>query len=425
MSPRFHAMLMVLAAALLAVAAGGCVEPLLPDNIDNSNGPEISILIRLPGGSRPSTKATISPQDDDETSIHHLQIWAFRNGNTHANERPVAYVIASNIGSWGEDPDDDVYTVILHLPESFLNLAPSAMNLDFYVLANGPSIGYPSAEKDEYLKTREQVRALTYGYSAADDPFGAQACTEVPSEGLPMSAFCEGVNVYAQLNPDLTPQQIQQSIPVVQLKRTVSRIRFIFSRLKDMNYVKINNVSIVPKPGSQTTGVIPKRVYVFTNSTASNPVAIPSENTGYETIAWSANLDYEDIHYPTSPGVTPATLLNSSYSEFSQDFEDFLQTDAVRNATTQQLVYFRETDQHLAVAIDYQFTRIDDEGREVIESYTQTIPLEGDNQVFPRNYTANLYAYFLEDQIHFSVSWDEWSFEDNGKSHIPLTNPTP
>lgn len=425
-------MLMMLAAAFLAAAAGGCVEPLDPEAV-NAGGPVISIQIRLPAGSRPATKGSVDALAA-ESSIYSLQVWAFLHGDTEAADfdqdaydaaLPLAYRYLSDIGGWRNQHDyvdgddwennEDIYIIHIPLPQSVLRMDAADLKLDFYVVANGESIGPFTEDHREYLMTRAEVRDMTFGKATDSDadPFGAVICRSVPANvGLPMSAYYDaGADVSFLLSdPNPAISTVQEYLPVIQLRRAVTRIRFAFSRLQKMNYVYIDAIRIIQNPSVSETDetVILEREYVFSHSAQTSSVATPA-NPSYETVTWPLNLRWSDMRSTQHPD----TLLIRS-TETLEDYDARLWADLAGDnpATTQFLLYLRETNRHLAVAIDYRFDRYDDEGHIVAESHTKVIPLEGTNVVFPRNYTANLYAYFLEDAIMFSVSCDAWNEDD-------------
>ena len=425
-------MLTVLAAAFVAAAAGGCVERLNPEDFVDNDGPEISILVRLPRGSIPFTKGSVDALDN-ESKIYSLQIWTFLHQDPTAegydDALPLAYTVLSDIGGWrnqnpyeGGDWNEDVYTIRIHLPGRVLHMEAEDLKLDFFVLANGGSLGALASDNREYRMTRSEVRDMSFGYDdvTGGDPFGAMPCLSVPQNiGLPMSAYYDaGADVsFLLTNPHPSISVIQEFIPVIQLRRAVTRIRFAFSRLRNMNYVYINKIRIIQNPEVSETdeAVIPEREYVFNHSEQTSGVVVPSTNPSYEIVIWDANLDYRTIRQTTNP----AALVRGDMTP--EEYDAFLWEDLASEspATTQQLLYLRETNRHLAVEIDYAFDRYDDQGHLVKEPHALVIPFQGSNVVFPRNYTANLYAYFLEDAILFSVSCDEWSLEN--VSHTNLT----
>lgn len=305
--------------ALLAFATSGCVEP-LDNNVPGIDPDAVYLPIRLYiPGAIPATK--VSPSDingltgNAESQIHCVQVWMFTH-NGSDEESALAYAEAGTLtgqkynlpngsgyyaeGYWSSDY---TYELSMRIPKSILK--GSNLKFDFYVLANAKSIGTTTLQ----AMTRGALKASMFGGTA--DYFGTTTpVTEVGASGLPISGFFnKGSNEETAANAsgvDLSflkedkvfePEDFYENLPIVQLERAVSRIRFAFAKPTGMTGVQIIKVEI---DGDQ----IPTSTYVFPRENGQFPA-----ETEYE---YPTNIGYTTILQGTAATqTTPATPLLS------------------------------------------------------------------------------------------------------------------
>ena len=444
-------------ATLLAVA---CEDPSLQDDPDMRT---LSLQLYVPDGAPdPATKAGGSVAFSAESKLYDVRVWVYEHkGEGEGDEDlPISFNLVTGLNSgsgWQNTEnlpngsgyygasywlDDHTLKIDLNIPGKVLDWPESRMKVDFYILANAASLHLlkptgtnpfttsPLVE-DPYTLPRGTLRSLVFGGS---DFFAA---TEVPSGGLPFTGFynrdkqgqANGVDISFMKNIGSLSQQqalaqMYDHIPIIQLSRAVSRIRLVFSRLKDMGYVQIDAIRLASANDPQE-GIIPNYSYVFPRGS----VVLPDPAPTYLPVTLPGLLNHQ------IPGVLhPEDLRSDNYAD-QQAYEAFLNEDLAKTSgrqTVQQFLYVRETDGPLAVVIDYTFFReAEDEGDDgggqaSEEHHTIVAPLmvpDGDGlsqaSSFPRNNSATLYAYFLEDTIRFRVSWDEW--DDQNITHTNLT----
>lgn len=443
--------LAIMATALLAFAAGGCVEPL------ENNGPGIDPdAVKLPirlyiPGAMPATKASTGFTGDvdgvsPESQIYSVQVWMFNhptyNGQTLVrggdDEAAVAYTEATinwtpahNIDGSGYYPsisghwNGDIYELPMLIPSNIFDRADEELRFDFYVFANGSSIGNP-ATRD---KKRGELKELTFGYtSATSDYFGLSNPVFALNEngpGLPIAGFfntnnstgdATGVDL-SYLRPEnleVLQQEagfdIKALTPVVQLKRAVSKIRFVFSRPTNMPGVSITDVIL----DAQT---IPDKTWVFENTTtlipttssynnAQKSLGISLATTAIGQIQDPSTLtsEYFDIHY------------SGSEKEKSQAYDDYL-TDAIGHKetvsgeqvpapqATEKVVYLRESDKAITGTIKYRLPGVQEEQSATFVMDPHST--DGYNN-FLRNHYWIVYAYFMGGKLYVKPTVAPW-----------------
>ena len=185
-----------------------------------------------------------------ESRIHTLQIWVFlAEAYTDGNDKnhPVGELVGyleptgDELDKLNEGNGD---TFLLTVSNAFAAQTP---HVDVYVLANvteancGVAItgNATPADLDAALFEGEYF-GTEVAYTSGDDKGKPKA---IPADGLPMSGKLLNQEVYGR-HP-IYRIGTSSSISVVPLVRMVSKVKFVFSRLKNSKeYVEINKVSI-------------------------------------------------------------------------------------------------------------------------------------------------------------------------------------
>lgn len=462
MSRKLHSIFTIVAVALLALGTSGCVEPLDDSSrpVVDTNSRDLTIRLYMPGA-MPATKAgtgdvnSVSP----ESALYNIQVWMFDHVTAGAssadNQKAIAYSeitdiwtntsnLPSGSGYYTEVPYwGKIYTyeVKLSIPGYFLDRDASQMKVDFYVLANGPSIGNP-ANRD---MTRKQLRDMQFGGSY----FGtATPATKVPETGLPISGFfnktngsgnpADGVDIsFLKTTQEITPTLIHQNMPIVQLERAVAKIRFAFVRPTGMSGVQVTKIVIDKQ-------LIPSQTYVFprekgdflgtgTNdypadyySEANAPAATISGVSGAPLLADSAIKEAEDPESLKSTsettfsatgksydGKTPATMSAQAYSDLLDDY------------ATSQNVYLRESSKMITGKIYYKLSESDTEQS---ASFTMTPDGSSDTYTnFHRNHSWIVYAYFQGEGLYIKpvvLPWQDgtsYTYTQRGSAVVAIS----
>lgn len=335
----------------MVFATSGCVEP-LDNNVRGFDPDAVYLPIRLyiPGVT-PATK--VSPSDingltgNTESQIHCVQVWMFTHGGLDT-ESALAYAEAGTLtgqttnlpnGSGyynqnydpGENPantldwskgyweNDYTYKLSMRIPKRILQ--GNNLKFDFYVLANAKSIGTTTLQ----AMTRGELKESMFGGGASDDFGTTSPVTEVGTNGLPISGFFnKGSNTETAANASgvdlsflkedkvFTPADFYANMPIVQLERAVSRIRFSFAKPIGMTGVQIINIDI---DGDQ----IPKSTYVFPRENGEFP-------TDYEYPTSTDHPDAEDGYVTIFPGTKTAPLLSDTQIAPYENPEDLKST---------------------------------------------------------------------------------------------------
>lgn len=440
--------LAIMATALLAFAAGGCVEPL------ENNGPGIDPdAVKLPirlyiPGAMPATKASTGFTGDvdgvsPESQIYSVQVWMFNhptyNGQTLVrggdDEAAVAYTEATinwtpahNIDGSGYYPsisghwNGDIYELPMLIPSNIFDRADEELRFDFYVLANGSSIGNP-ATRD---KKRGELKELTFGYtSATSDYFGLSNPVFALNEngsGLPIAGFfntnnstgdATGVDL-SYLRPEnleVLQQEagfdIKALTPVVQLKRAVSKIRFVFSRPTNMPDVSITDVIL----DAQT---IPDKTWVFENTTT----LIPTTSSYNAQKSLGISLATTAIGQIQDPSTLTTDYYNAhpvgEQSATAQGYDKYL-TAAIKNTVpqaTEKVVYLRESDKAITGKIKYRLPGMTESDNDLTADFKMILdsnpPKGTDYNNFLRNHYWIVYAYFMGGKLYVKPTVANW-----------------
>lgn len=447
MNRRLHILLMALATALLAAVAAACVQPLEQDPID-PNARDFIIRLYVPDG-RPDSKAATGEVASmgNESKLYNLQLWMFDHADPDATGDALAAIDAATAVVYSEVTDIrsgagwantenrasgyytewiDANTLEIHcaLPGYLMDRPDEDMLFDFYILANHTAIGSPASR----TMTRGELKSLTFGHVGSSDPFGVtNPCTGVASgTGLPVSGLYLGENgtgvdlSFLKTASSLTIEQIHQKLPVVQLQRAVSRIRFVFARPTGLNNVQIQRIEI---NGNQ----IPVETFVFPRG--NGQPALPG-NAYESAVTLLANAD--DTPLIPAAGIleVPDPLLLRSGCDTAvtftlngtsltkkpkdmsaQQYDSYLTWAIGDKTTTEKLVYLRESDKKIKGRIVYSLN-----GGTTFQEATFEMD-DQDATSFHRNHSWTVYGYFRGGHL-----LQIWPFVNPWEYHQEITS---
>lgn len=378
--------LIVMASLLTA-----CVYPLEPRPED---GPQLGLVVEFP--EKMGTKAEVGPMygSDAENSLHSLKVWVFRSDN---HEKVTAREIAEEDFPVGERTRRYSFPV----PLEFAEYVREGGKVDVFVLANENSLGMKRLVDAEWVDLNlnedsswDDLRGATFGDDAEGEVtpyrgFGLDYPVKevIEQYGLPFSGVGLNLDVQGEA-PDLR-------VNAIQIKRMVSRIRFIFCK------------TTVPQGGVDKSVAIqdvflnaykiPYRTYLFADQKTG--IYIPEGSdypdyipTGY-AFPWPAGKELVE-------NVAPENYLyvNQSPSDYEQ-----LLNNAVINGELSDMgyVYLRESDIPLSGRINYT---VDGE----LKSRDFQMSAKGD---FARNHTWTVYGYFVSGRfLQLSLRVLPWDY---------------
>lgn len=458
-APTIHMLTSLLAATLLMAAAMSCVEPFTPvDPVDDGQPVELPLRISVPASGLIATKSETIAPETAEAAAKELQIWAFKHGDEGS---AVAY---RNVPSTSA-PQDGVYETTL--PISRQVITSGILNLDFFVVANGSSIGgvhkMEGSDDVTATMTRSELMALAFGKTVSGetvtDYFGNTTKTDaVPASGLPMSCFNDtgfditflkyglttlqiaaikakatgddkdqpyDLSAFDELSTKLSDTQkefIQNTLcPQVlgtshypywselwsklcpSFQLTRAVSKIRFIFTKAQNMSESTDIISIMISDQADEGAIPLSTYLFPHT----PIAFPGNS--FETVTWGDDdtplLDNTDIKTID----TPYRLLWTS-GMTAQAYTTLLNTAVDRNEVTEKLLYLRESDKALKCKVTY---KIDNTSHEA----TFTLPEGAD---FHRNSWWTIYAFFMSYKLNFLITVYDW--DTYGKGVISIGN---
>ena len=265
--------------------------------------------------------------------------------------------------------------------------AASREHVDVYVAANIENSNC-NVELGGQM-TQEQLEAALIQKTTVD-PFGVTAPVSVVPEnvGLPMSGV-------------LRDQPVTGSAPVlrlgngeevakVQLIRTVSKLRFAFSRQTGGETLQVNSIKL-------NTEMLPIAEYIF--------------------MADGKPYDRKTCHIKTESGYDTATLnlLSTPLTEIAdnadpviyawgydeatpEDYEARIETAVASGKLTQRYFYLRESDKLITGEIKYQVGNGDE------QTATFTMVNDGTDDGFSRNHVWTIYSYLAEAKLKLIVA---------------------
>ena len=459
MAERFTRRFRLLAIALLAMAATACVEPLHPYGAgSDARGAYLPVSIYLPEMPA-STKASAGPVTAlaAESALHDLQIWAYTHQAADAtaqdSEGPVSYLclpsISETVVSSGE------IDVTLRIPDYVMIRPDSLLLFDFYVLANGSSVGIDPGISSASKLTRGDLKAKTFGEYDGSGFGKINVVRNVPDGGLPMSCFFNNGGTGFDLSflkldfktdqltyvknhhgrtydaedtdyIDLGLTAAQQAYlashcvtdgvwnwyrlsPLMTLTRAVSKLRFVFAKTTGQTNVGVTSVEVVDF--SDESGLIPESTYVFPRET-SGSIALPG--TSYLSVAMGSDrlplLNSEAILADSNPSRlrSNSTVVDPYFgppAEMTvQQYNDFLTWWMDGNTSTEKLLYLRESDKPIRGRINYWYGDNHD-----YATFDMTGVSGAD---FSRNHAWTVFAYFSYNARRLEVEtvvlpWDD------------------
>lgn len=299
---------------------------------------------------------------DGDSIIHTLQIWVFEhegNGNL--------------VGYFTPSTTDDLNTAGSAIYQMAVTpqFAKNKPNVDVYVLAN---VGESNcACKYDANSTRTQLEAAVLKHEGSKDPFGLTTLVEaVPADGLPMTGALRNQKVTGE-SPVLRVGE--GSLATVRLVRAVSKVRFIFSQMKDGEGVM--RVKRVTLNGS----VLPKEEYLFLSEEYTGSEFHINTAGGYETETVNLVGEIDDVATTTDPQsyVYTAGMGAKAYEEL------IAEGLTEKKLTLGGLFYLRESDKKLTGQICYTINNG--------EEKTATFEMH-DAGDFSRNHTWTVYASY-------------------------------
>ena len=314
-----------------------------------------------------SDNGNVAADSDNEKKISSLHIWVFR----HSDGTLMGYLNpdVTSLSATG----NAMYQIVM--PDEFVTTKP---NVDVYVLANVTAAKCDLSALDQSV-SRSQLEGILIGHKDASDYYGLTTLvTEAPTVGLPMSGVLKNQPVYGEA--PVLRIGTSEHIATLQLVRAVSKMRFVFSRADDRNYV-VNNIIL-------DGGTMPTQEYLFLDG------AYPT----YRLKVKKANgvTVYEELSTKLIENVTVNNKCDdpSEYAYVSGDGQDYENT--INTAVTKEKVsdlgrfYLRESDIKLTGKINYKV----DEG----SSKEATFSMKADGD-FSRNHTWIVYAYFMNGNL--------------------------
>lgn len=439
MSIRWFHSFFLLATFLMMAVGVSCVEPFDNTPPEVSEDCELTFQISI-ASPRVMTKSVVDGFAD-EAKIYDLQVWAYTHGGGK-EEYAIAYAHLFDEAGGEVSPEK----LTMKFRSNMVN--SDATSLDFYVLANGSSVGFNQGERPQRKVLQEAVfgdgDGSGFGTACVDGvPDGSK---EGKGKGLPMSGyFGTGFDISflrfgftkAQIdaikekatgddkeNPydlsDLAPVTfspvqedfIQNTLcrpvgdvypswstlfdqisPKLYLNRAITRIRFVFAKAENMAAItQITSIQIVDE------NMLPVSTYLFPRENTSD-TDIKRDGTGYvDPFIWTGDngilLSNDNILSVDTP-----LRFRKTDDQISQDY-DYLLTEIVnKKPSTQKLLYLRESDkENCQCVISYKIDNSDN-------STTITFP----GVRLSRNTGWTIYAYFMSYKLEFQVSVsDNW-----------------
>lgn len=312
-----------------------------------------------------------------ENAIYSLQIWLF----THDTHKLIGYYTSTAPSSLSVS---EPYELIqLTVDETYAETpAASRERVDVYVLANvqQENCNLTLDETTTQAELEEVVMEKT-----TIDPFGVtNPVLSVPTNlGLPMSGVLRNQPVTGEA-PILRLDK-DGEIATVLLIRTISKIRFAFSRQTGSETLRINSIKL-------NGSMIPMAEYLFMSEAApyNRKTCHIKTESGYDTTSpellsealEDVAVNDNPVQYAWTEGLAPI-------------YYEQLLDNAPTSDITQRLYYLRESDQMLQGEIKYKI------GNE--EEKTATFKMV-DVGGFSRNHVWTVYVYTAQARIQVVVA---------------------
>lgn len=361
----------------------GYVDPTNPNNASNT---KLYVYVYAPQEAQ-STRAyegDVVNTITNENSVYSLQIWVFG----HISHNLLGYYASTQPSSLSTS---EPYELIqMTIDETYAETEEASRErVDVYVAAN-ISNSNCNVELDGQL-TQAQVEAALIQKTTAD-PFGVTTpVSAIPENvGLPMSGVLRNQPVTGTA-PVLRLDNAGQ-VARVQLIRTVSKLRFAFSRQTDEETLKINSIKL-------NTELLPIAQYIFMADGApyDRKTCRIKTDSGYETE--TPNLLSEAIT-EIAENEDPVIYAWGYYDEDSpeaapQAYEARIETAAADGFLTQKYFYLRESDKLIQGEIKYQVG----EGDEQTATFRMV-----DTGGFSRNHVWTVYSYLAEAKLKVIIA---------------------
>ena len=312
-----------------------------------------------------------------ENSIYKLQIWVF----THDSHKLIGYYAPEE--SPGLSAANPYELIQLTIDETYAETpAASRETVDVYVLANVQQENCNLTLDGN--TTQAQLEAALMEKTTID-PFGVtNPVMSVPTNlGLPMSGVLRNQPVTGEA-PILRLDK-DGEIATVLLIRTISKIRFAFSRQTGSETLRINSIKL-------NGSMIPMAEYLFMSEAEpyNRKTCHIKTESGYDTTSPELLSEaLEDVAVNDNPVQYAWT------EEQAPIYYERLLDDAPASNLTQRLYYLRESDKMLQGEIKYQI------GSE--EEKTATFKMV-DTGGFSRNHVWTVYVYTAQARIQVVVA---------------------
>ncbi|MBR5735249.1 MAG: hypothetical protein IKX60_00430 [Bacteroidales bacterium] len=425
-----------------------CYEEMTPDKFTDPMARELTLRFYLPGVIAPATKTVagdVASVSDPESRIYNVKVWAFNHVDlTDAaavaaadNQMAVAYTEVQDI-AWNNTSNlpngsnyyaatywADTYTleVKINFPGYIMGRTADQLKFDFYVLANASSIGVDPT----YNTTRGDLKALTFGYTSAEDdlfgpyqqnratwgatPSAAINGSSTNGPGLPISGFFNkdkngapnGVDLSFLIDntASMTLDEVREQLPIVQMERGVSKLRFFFTQPTGMTGASVTKIEIL-------TEQIPAQTYVFPREDGTE-FQLPATDGGVTYVFKAAEIPgptSEDIVELEDPETLKAT--SDTYSTATaQAYETALDNIVGEKTNTQRFVYLRESDKALTCRIYYKMSETSEETYKEF-SMSDVADYSAETTNFHRNHYWTVYAYFMGGQLFVKPTVADW-----------------
>lgn len=357
--------------------------------------PKLQINIYTPG--HPVvTRADVGDVEGEkaEMTIHKLQIWVFE----HSNGEKVAYLEDTNPMAQLRDTTGGAFlrgTYQLIVSNKFAEDRPA---VDVFVLANGNQTGLQTFGENT---TRNVLQSALM----EEGCYGLTTFQTSVSEtqGLPLSGRLNA----AELGGVAPVLYVKNTVTVV---RSVSKIRFIFSRNKpdaedegkdDLHITKID----------LDADMLPNSAYLFLSGQYTPRVYHLPDGIAYNSLKTLA----EPVSMTINQCATPAKYAFVS-SLTGQEYENLINSGITQNELTQVgRFYFRESDRQMRGTIYY---RIEDKTTNHVDDRKATFKMNSAGD-FSRNHTWIVYGYFAgSDNLQItSVKITPWEEVPGDNSH--------
>lgn len=319
----------------------------------------------------------------NENAVYSLQIWVFG----HTSHNLLGYYASTQPSSLSTS---EPYELIqMTIDENYAETEEASReHVDVYVAANVANSNC-NVELDGQM-TQAQLEAALIQKTTVD-PFGVTAPVSVVPEnvGLPMSGVVRDLPVTGTA-PVLRLDNGEQQIARVQLIRTVSKLRFAFSRQTGGETLRVNSIKL-------NTEMLPIAQYIFMDAEApyDRRTCHIKTDSGYETA--TPNLLSEAV---TEIAENEDPVIYAwGYDEATPEvYEERIETAAASGLLTQKYFYLRESDKLITGEIKYQVGDRDE------QTATFTMVDDGTHDGFSRNHVWTIYSYLAEAKLKLIVA---------------------